>query len=143
MKELGIRGVVLLALVFVFAVPVFASQPTEASGNGWLTGTAIEDGEEIVIAQWDGTFVGELRHPRYGGRAVRAEFHGEVAGREGDLDMIILKVWGDPTILGYHGRWVIEKGYGELENLRGQGTFKFEDGVPAGPYMGEIHFDPE
>ena len=144
MKSVGIRGVVLLVLVFAFAVPVFASQRTGASGYAWLTGFDIgDDGEEIVVAQWSGTFAGELRHAFDGGRAVRAEFTGSVAGLEGSIDMIILKVWGDPAIPGYHGRWVILKGYGELENLRGEGTFQFEDGVPAGPYTGEIHFDPE
>ena len=144
MRSLGIRGVVLLVVAFAFAVPVLASTPTEASGHGWLT-AVIEgpDGELIAVGQWDGTFVGELRHTISGGRAVKAEFVGSVDGREGTLDMIILKVWGDPAIPGYHGRWVILKGYGELENLRGEGIFHFEGGVPAGPYTGEIHFDPE
>lgn len=146
MKSIGFRAVVLLVVVFLFAVPAFASPPTEASGYGRLT-ALIEgsDGERIAIGQWEGTFDGELRHTISGGRAVRAEFEGRVAGREGTLDMLILKVWGDPAIAGYHGVWVILDGDGELQNLRGQGTFVFEnyDPLPAGPYTGEIHFDPD
>jgi hypothetical protein len=59
--------------------------------------------------------------------------------------MIILKAWGDPAVKGYHGRWVILGGDGELQNLRGQGTFWFEnyDPLPSGPYEGEIHFDSD
>jgi hypothetical protein len=145
MRSLGIRGVVLLVVVLAFAVPVFASAPTDASGYGWLTGVTEEDGELIAEGQWEGTFDGVLRHPIAGGRAVWAEFDGTVAGRDGTLDMLILKVWGDPATPGYHGKWVILKGYGGLQNLRGQGTFTFEtyDPAPAGPYEGEIHFDPD
>jgi hypothetical protein len=146
MKNLGIRGVVLLVLVLGVAVPVFASPPTGASGYGWLTGLEVgPDGGLIAVAQWDGTFVGELKHPLGGGRAVRAEFVGSVGGREGTLDMLILKVWGDPTTPGYHGKWVILGGDGELQSLRGQGAFTFDsyNPAPAGPYEGQIHFDPQ
>ena len=145
MKSLGIRGVVLLVLVFAFVVPAFASTPTEASGDGWLVAVIEEDGELIAVGQWDGTFVGELRHAIGGGRAVKADFVGSVDGREGTLEMLILKAWGDPTIPGFHGKWVILSGEGELENLRGQGTFFFDsyNPLPAGPYEGQIHFDPD
>jgi hypothetical protein len=144
MKKLSIGGVVLLMVAL--AMPVFASTPTEASGNGWLT-DLIEgaDGELIAVGQWEGTFKGEIKHAISGGRAVKAEFVGSVAGLEGTLEMLILKVWGDSAIAGYHGKWVILSGTGELENLRGQGTFFFDNynPLPSGPYEGQIHFDPD
>lgn len=143
MKNLGVRGMVLLVSVLALAVPAFASPPTEASGYGWLTGVATGPGGElIVIAQWDGTFQGELRHAISDRRAVRGESVGSVAGREGSLDILIPRAWGDPAIPGYHGKWVILGGEGELQNLRGQGTFFF-DSPGAGPYEGQIHFDPD
>lgn len=144
MKSLGIRSVVLLVVVLAFAVPAFASPPTEAEGPMWVTGTYQDpDGEWIIVGQMDGTFVGEIEHPMNpDGRATVMDFVGSVDGREGTLQMRITWLRGDPDIRGNQGVWVILSGEGELENLHGQGTFYMVD-FPFGQYQGQIHFDPD
>jgi hypothetical protein len=144
MKKLGIRGTLLLLVAFAFAVPAFASTSTEASGYAEVTAWSQDpSGNLVASVNWTGTFEGTLTHTFSEGRADAATFKGCVAGRCGTLDMLIVRTWGDPAIPGYHGRWVIRSGSEGLETLRGQGTFVLESFAPvAGPYGGQIHFDP-
>ena len=145
MKKLGIRGMLLLLVAFAFAVPAFASTPTEASGYAEVTAWGQDpNGNPVAQVKWTGTFEGTLTHTLSQGRADTATFEGCVADRCGTLDMLIVRTWGDPAIPGNHGKWVIRDGSEGLETLHGEGTFTLESFVPvAGPYEGQIHFDPK
>lgn len=145
MKKLGVRGVVLLVVAFAFAVPAFASPPTGASGYAEVTNWSMDpDGNLVAEVSWTGTFEGMLTHTLSNGRADDAVFEGCVADRCGTLEVRILTTWGDPSIPGFHGKWVILSGSDGLETLRGQGTFFLDNYDPvAGPYEGQIHFDPD
>lgn len=146
MKSLGIRGVVLLVLVFAFSVPVFASQPTEASGYSdppsWIP---TEDGL-MAVATFHGTFEGVLSHIVADGRASEASFQGSVDGRYGELEMVLVTQKGlEPRTPGLEGKWTILGGSDDLETVRGQGTFVIAPS-PTGLiliYEGQIHFDPD
>jgi hypothetical protein len=145
MRSFAVRGVALLVVVLAFAVPAFASPPTEASGNAVVTMWDVDPGGNLVAeVSWTGTFEGTLTHTMTNGRADNAVFEGCVDARCGTLNMRILVTWGDPAIPGYHGKWVVLNGFGELEALRGQGTFFLNSYDPVGgPYEGQIHFDPD
>lgn len=147
MKRIGFRAVVLLVVVFVFAVPVFASPPTQASGAAEVTMWS-EDSEGNLVAEvvWTGTFEGTLTHTFSEGRADTAEFNGCIAetNRCGILNMLIVRTKGDQSVPGFEGNWVILSGSGGLESLRGEGTFTLTSFDPlGGPYEGSIHFDPD
>ena len=144
MKSLAIRGVVLLVIALAFAVPAFASQPTEAEGRTVVTEWDFSSGRPVATVEWTGTFEGVMTHTLSEGRADMAVFVGWVDGRFGTLDMLILRTWGDAGIPGLRGDWVILSGTGGLETLRGQGSFVLDSFDPVGgPYQGQIHFDPE
>jgi hypothetical protein len=145
MRSLGIRGVMLLVVALAFATPALARQSTEASGNVEITALGVDPGGNLVAeVNFSGTFEGTLTHTFANGRAGDAVFEGCVDGQCGTLTMRILLMWGDESIPGFHGRWVILTGADGLETLRGEGTFVLKDGVPpSGPYGGWIHFDPE
>jgi hypothetical protein len=144
---MGIRGVVLLVVVFVFAVPVFASPSTQASGYAEVIMWS-EDSEGNLVAEvaWIGTFEGTVTHTFSDGRADRVEFDGCIAeaNRCGILNMLIVRTKGDQSVPGFEGNWVILSGSGGLESLRGEGTFSLSSFDPlGGPYEGNIHFDPD
>lgn len=144
MKNLGIRGVVLLVIVLSFAVPVSASPPTAMSETTMLANLAT--GEQ----EWTGDFAGTLVHPFSEGRADKAYFSGCVADGEGErcgeFVMLLIVQWAqDPWAPGLEGKWTILGGSGDLETLRGQGTFVVDWSPPVLTLTmnGSYHFDPD
>jgi hypothetical protein len=145
MKSLGIRGVVLLVLVLAFAVPAFASQPMPASGFSDNAVWIPTDDGLMAVADFHGTFEGVLSHIVSDGRASEASFQGCVDGRCGELEMILVTQKGlDPLARGHEGKWVVLQGTGDLDTLRGQGTFVIQGSFPNLTlyYEGNYHFDP-
>jgi hypothetical protein len=136
---------VLLVMALAFVVPASASTPTWASGDVEITDWTYDDsGNDVAIVKWSGTFEGTLTHTFSEGRADTAEFEGFVEGRYGTLTMLILPTKFDQSVPGFEGRWMILGGTEGLQTLRGQGTFVLNSFDPvAGPYGGQIHFDPE
>jgi hypothetical protein len=147
MKKLGIRGVVLLVVVFAFAVPVFASLPTQASGYTEVTAWSVDSyGNLVAEVSWTGTLEGTLAHTFSEGRADMGVFDGCIAEASlcGTLELLIVRTKGDQSVPGFEGNWVILSGSGGLQSLRGEGTFTLSSFDPlGGPYEGNIHFDPD
>lgn len=143
MKSLMIRGVVLLVLVLAFAVPAFASRPTEITGYATVINWDFSGDMPIATVEYTGRLQGTLTHIFSEGRADKAVFEGCVDEVYcGTLDMLILRTWGDPTMPGLRGHWVILGGTEGLETLHGQGTFVLDSFEPVGgPYEGQIHFE--
>jgi hypothetical protein len=140
MKSLGIRGVVLLVVVFAFAVPAFASPPSAMSETTMVAN--LETGE----GTFTGDFVGTLEHIYTEGRADRAYFNGCVGDRCGEFEMLLVLQWAlYPWAPGLEGKWVILDGSGDLETLRGQGTFVVDVSYPILTMTldGQYHFDPD
>jgi hypothetical protein len=139
MKSLGIRGLVLLVVVLAFAVPAFASPPNPVSA------TVVAD---LITMEGTvtGTFEGTLEHIYTEGRADRAHFSGCVDDRCGELEMLLVLQWIlEPWAPGLEGKWVILDGSGDLESLRGQGTFVVDLDFPILTMTldGQYHFDPD
>ncbi|MFN2220590.1 MAG: hypothetical protein ACK2UA_18415 [Anaerolineae bacterium] len=139
MKSLAIRGMVLLVVALAFAVPAFASTPNPVSA------TVVADLTEPE-GNVTGTFEGTLEHIYTEGRADRAHFSGCVDGRWGELEMLlVLQRTLEPWAPGLEGKWVILDGSGDLEGLRGQGTFVVDLDFPilTMTLVGQYHFDPD
>jgi len=148
--------VCLVALLSTLSTAVHATPPTPASGDWtytpriiderWADGNLFRYGEEDSV--WHGTFEGEsddvftvVIHPS-GFRNVKGliYFDGAVNGEEGTL-VIRFVGEGTPPPVTWSGQWVILRGTGELENLRGQGIWW---GPPRDvDYLGQIHFEPD
>jgi hypothetical protein len=113
-------------------------------------GNQICEGEEDSI--WTGTFSGTsydtftvIKHdavpgpPSFVNVIGVINFEGSVEGKEGTLVIkFVGKKTGEPLM--WYGTWVILSGTGELENLRGRGTW-FGPSMDL-DYAGKIHFDP-
>ncbi len=155
-----------LMLVFLFALTasVQAGPPQSASGL-WLYTPHIVDVREadcnthlttFEVSEWqDGTFVGTSTEDArviihcQGNWSFKGTVdfdHVEVDGRSGTLQMTVNGSRPDATA-DWFGYWTITAGGGDLENLRGHGTFS-GPGAP-GPgmqgeihYTGQIHFEP-
>jgi hypothetical protein len=98
-------------------------------------------GEGIVTGDWEGT----LEHFYTDGRADRALFVGCVGDRCGGFEMLLVLQWAmDPWAPGHEGNWAILEGTGDLENIRGQGTFVVDLEFPILTMTldGQYHFDP-
>lgn len=158
MRKLLLTSLILIMLVFLFAIAtsVRAGPPESASGL-WLYTPYITDVREadcnthlttLEVSEWrDGTFVGTSTEDA---RVIihcsgRWSFHGtvdfdyvEVNGRSGTLEMTVNGSRPDATA-DWFGYWTITGGGGDLENLRGQGTF-WGPGAPAPGVQGEIYY---
>lgn len=164
MRKVTLTLMILLALLFAITLTVQAGAPEDASGT-WLytpyimgvrqagCNTHLTTFEESI---WqDGTFVGTSTED---GTVIihcagNWSFHAtvdfdfvEVNGRSGTLEMTVNGSRPDATA-DWFGHWTITGGGGELENLRGHGTF-WGPGAPAPgvqgtiDYAGSIHFEP-
>jgi len=157
-------GLGVAALLLISATPAQASPPEEAGGT-WLyiptvvaertagCNTFLDTTEEGI---WDGTFVGESFevgnvvihcNGRLGFMAIVTFDEVTVDGKVGSLQMSVNGVNQDPAI-GWVGHWVVLSGSGELENLRGNGTF-WGPGWLGNPteygeifYEGKVKFTP-
>lgn len=140
MTGLGIRGVVLLVVVLAFAVPAFASPPSEITEATMVAD--LEKGEGTFTGDFEGTF----EHIYSDGRADRAYFKGCVEDRCGEFEMLLVVQWAlYPWAPGLEGKWAILNGSEGLENLRGQGTFVIDVNYPILTLEldGQYHFDPD
>lgn len=165
MKKVYITGLFLIVFLFVFATAAQAGPPSNASGVWSYTpyGTGMRQaGCNIQVTTYeesiwqDGTFVGSSTEDGKvtihcaGNWSFKATVHFdqvEVNGRAGTLEMTVNGSRPDATA-DWFGYWTITDGSGELENLRGQGTF-WGPGAPAPGvqgtiyYAGQIHFQPD
>ena len=165
MRKVSITALFLIVFLFALTTAVQAGPPSNASGV-WLytpygTGmrlagcnTHATTFEESI---WqDGTFVGTSTEDgrvtihcagNWSFKATVLFDHVEVNGREGTLEMTVNGSRPD-AMADWFGHWTITDGGGDLENLRGQGTF-WGPGAPAQgvqgeiTYEGQIHFEPE
>ena len=159
MRKVSIALMILIILVFLFAITlsVQAGPPGSASGlwlytpyivsvreadcnthlttfeesiwqDGTFVGTSTEDARVIIHCAGNWSFQGTVDFD-----------YVEVDGRSGTLEMSVNGSRPDATA-DWFGHWVITDGGGELENLRGQGTF-WGPGAPAPGVQGEIHYD--
>jgi len=172
MRKVSIAVMILVTFVFLFAVAltVQAGPPESVSGLWFYTPSIVgarEDGCNTHLttfedSNWqddgsgDAAFVG---HSTEDARVIihcagNWSFKGtvdfdevEVNGRSGTLEMTVNGSRPDATA-DWFGYWTITGGGGELENLRGQGTFWGPGwlGDPETPgtiyYDGNIHFEP-
>ena len=162
-RKLIMLTVLVVGMMFALATSAAAGPPTAAEGL-WRYQPAILEMETrgcntfLTTSEdgvWTGTFDGVSTED---GRVVihcngRWSFHAianfsavAVDGREGTLVMSVNGSRPDEEA-DWTGRWVILSGTGELENLRGQGTW-WGPGAP-GPgewgdiyYAGKVHFEP-
>jgi hypothetical protein len=161
-KKLLVLSIV-LALLFVLAIPALAGPPQTGSGL-WLYIPALLDSRQAGCntflttfedAEWTETLVGQSTEE---GKVTihcngkwsfkgSVSFEGEVAGKSGTLEM--LAVGGRPDGTSeWDGKLVILGGTGELANLRGQGRFWGPGwlGDPTEPgviyYELNYHFEP-
>ena len=160
-KKLSALIICVVAVLTTLLIPVVRATPPEpVSGEWtyipsiiserWANGNLFREGEED--SEWTGDFFGEsydtftvILHdadpmpPTFVNVIGVINFVGSVGDKEGTLVIkFIGKKTGDP--LEWYGTWVILSGSGELENLRGRGTW-------WGPsmdldYAGKIHFEP-
>jgi hypothetical protein len=162
-KKISVLVLCCITLLSALLIPVIhATKATPASGTWvytpspistrWAGSNFIVDGQEDSI--WTGTFDGTsydkftvVKHdaypdpnfPRFVNVIGVINFEGKVGDNEGTLVIkFVGKLTGDPLL--WHGTWVILSGTGDLENLRGRGTW-------YGPsrnlvYDGYIHFEP-
>lgn len=157
-KMLSKIGVAVAALLLVSASAVTAGAPTEASGE-WLYLPSVVgmrtagcntflDTTEVGI--WSGTFVGESAevgnvvihcNGRLGFNATVSFDSVTVGGKTGPLEMRANGVKASPEA-DWVGHWVILSGSGELENLRGNGTFWGPGWLESDPTAyGQIYYD--
>src|SRR3989442_7603908 len=95
--------------------------------TGTLVGTTSEDVTIIVnLSTGQGTLSGLLF------------FTGTANGVSGTAVLKLVGIVNVPTI---QGSFAIISGDGGLANLRGQGTFVFDNAFIGGAYTGQIHFD--
>jgi hypothetical protein len=160
-KKLSALIICVVAVLSTLIIPVVRATPPEpVSGEWtyiptiiserWANGNQFCDGVEDSI--WTGTFSGTsydtftvIKHdadpgpPSFVNVIGVINFEGNVGDKNGELVIkFVGKKTGEP--LEWYGTWVILSGSGELENLRGQGTW-------WGPsmdldYAGKIHFKP-
>ena len=159
-KKISVLVLCFITLLSALLIPlIHATRAIQVSGEWtytprpismrWANSNQIVDGEEDSL--WTGAFDGisydtftVVKHdalpdpnsPRFVNGIGVINFEGTVEGKMGTL---VIKFVGKKTGEWY-GTWVILSGTGELENLRGQGTW-------YGPsrdldYEGKIHFEP-
>ena len=174
MKKRLLILIALMAVLLLVAGPVYATPPEPASGtwcyipfpvplrfadgNMFLEATSEDRWEEGTFDSTE--FVGS-------GSVYRATIHkfvdftdtgpwfaqglvtfvGKVGDKEGTLVMRFLGKRPDATS-DWSGKWVILSGTGELENLRGQGTWWGPGAPEAGvegcvDYSGNYHFETQ
>ena len=163
MKMKKLFAISLMLFAFVLApMPASASPPTEvnftetysadplaltvrvAGSNTFISGPTDTD-------VWEGDFEGVstqdfvvVNHSVAGFNNYRGliEFEGSVLDSEGTLVMKTNGKQADgeafPTDAVWTGHWVIVSGTGDLENLRGQGTFSGPSGFLT--FAGKVHF---
>lgn len=152
------------ALMVATAVPAQAAPPMDAAGLWQYLPTVVgvrDAGCNQFVSStehgiWTGTFVGESTevgqvsfhcngHVNF--KAIVTFEEVTVDGRTGSLEMTVNGILPDPTDPDWQGHWTIQNGTGELEQLRGHGTFDGPGYNPAQPdrygdiyYEGKIHF---
>jgi len=159
-KKMLVLVLCCITLLSAFLIPaIHATKATPAGGTWvytpspistrWAGSNFIVDGQEDSI--WTGTFVGTsydtftvVKHdaypdpnfPRFVNVIGVINFVGKVGDIEGTLEILFVGVkWEE-----WRGTWVILGGTGDLENLRGRGTWYGPGGNLL--YDGKIHFDP-
>lgn len=153
---LTLLTVVMFVSLIAIALPVNAGPPQHAEGIWQWTSSILETrdagcNEFLTIeedAVWTGTFDGTSReegvvvvHCSGNKLSYNVIVNFEqvtVEGKSGTLVMSVNATRFIPS--AWLGRWVIIGGTGELENLRGQGTFQGKRGTAD--YEGDIHFEP-
>ena len=149
--------VCIVALLSTLSIPVHATPPITASGT-WIYAPEIIDmrvagGNTFLlgkdVANWTGTFNGTSTEDftvvahRSGFMYYKGLvfFGGTVDGKSGTL---VIRTVGKtpPDIEEWSGKWVILSGGGDLENLRGQGTW-WQISPLNLVYSGKVHFDPK
>jgi hypothetical protein len=164
-KKLLILIVVLLALSMI-AIPTLAGEHHAASGTWWYRPSQPPEEKmaggnlHMKIADegyWEGTFDGLSTD--YGFAIIHRAGHWTYKGWvlldpvtvDGKTGSIEMRVNGSrPDMFSdWTGMWVIIGGTGELENLRGQGTWwgpgwqGDPDFYGEIPYAGNYHFAPD
>jgi hypothetical protein len=148
-------GFLLLVLASIVVAPVvYATQPTEGSGDYVVTSETVTSSRaaggntfDTVMAHisFSGAFSGTsvtdenvTFHPNgeFTGNAI-ATFSGTANGIAGTI--VFREVFtGNSTTGAFEGRFTITRATGELANLRGEGTFQ---GGTTGTYRARLHFD--
>lgn len=161
-RSLLLITVLMIALLSTLSTPVYAGPPTPAEGLWQYLPTILDarvaGGNTFLttseIGQWTGTFSGgsiEAGHVVIHSagfthfKAIVSFASVTVDNRMGSLEM---RVNGSRPYAGaeWEGRWAITEGTGELEGLRGQGTW-WGPGAPRPGewgdiyYSGNVHFD--
>jgi len=145
----------IVTLLSTLSTAVHATPPTTASGEWTYTPTPIDiryaDGNTFIhgeeVSTWTGTFLGAsydvftvIRHEKIWNVEGLIDFTGTVNGKSGTLVILFVGKLTPPPG-EWSGEWVILSGTGDLENLRGQGTWW---GPPKDvDYSGKMHFDPD
>jgi len=145
----------IVALFIVAALPVQAGPPQPAEGVWQWTSTILEERQAgcnsfLTIeedAVWTGTFDGTSREEGVvvvhcsGSLSYNAIINFDQVTVEGKSGTLVMSVNATREIPSdWFGRWVIISGTGELEILRGQGTFHGKGG--KADYEGNVYFGP-
>jgi hypothetical protein len=162
----------MVTLLFTLSTPVHATTPIPVSGTLDYTFTItdiwVADGNTFIEATekevWTGNFSGTAQSvfrvvifsSGFWNVWLRSNFTGEVDGKSGTMviQLVGKRTWWDEERFWWYGQWVILSGTGELENLRGRGTWwgpgyeGVDEEIPEIPgerpdiyYEGEIHFN--
>lgn len=162
-KRLFAIALLIAALMASIAVPAFAGPP-ERGGGRWeyypVPGKEKDVGCNAFVnsheeGKWTGTFNGESTEDGIvvfhcnGDASFNSIVTFEAATVDGKTGFLQLSVAGQwpANATEWTGTWVIIRGTGELENLRGQGTW-WGEGAPDWytwgyvDYKGNYHFEP-
>jgi hypothetical protein len=153
-------AVALLSTLWIHAVHATTPIPTEGyfDYTYTITGTKVADGNLFIYATEDEIWVGDLAGTSQAAFRVeiftegfwnvwlRSTFTGTVQDKSGTMviQLVGKRTMWDSERFWWSGQWVIISGTGELENLRGQGTWWGPGFGAVGPdifYSGQIHFN--
>ena len=151
--------VCIIAVLFSQSLVAYAKPPMTVSGTFdytfEITDTREANGNLFVYATedevWTGDFEGTAQavfrvgmfRSGFWNVWLRSTFTGTVLGKEGTL--VIQLVGKKLGVEDWNGHWVIISGTGELEGLRGRGTWWGPGFDAPGPdiyYAGKVHFEP-
>ncbi len=135
MRKMSLSLIIVMLISLLFAIPVVATPPEDASGTFSMIG---ENPDGSVIFGADGTFVGVMTMHFLPGNTTRVVC--DPCTVDGKTGTAVFNV----VLMNYQherGNWNSLYATGELEGLHFQGKHERPLDSPNGIYYGKIHFE--